>query len=286
MTQHLDMRPEILDRLFPQVYSITTQITSEIEVTLWFPQLDTLIDMHFEFLRQLRERQDQTAVIPTIADILLAQFQEEQAVRCSLPPKKWFPNAQLEHLPLSQVAFCVRSVLLAAPWRGVDLQGAVEVWPAVPRVRAAVQQQPAVEEDGHPRVHPHRDHQDHQVPAAHRAVDQDGQGPASGTTEAAKLSLPCQVHPRGCQRTGGRYVSFIAFNKNIFFGLKQIFGGCGRKPGWSLVVFKLQPRREHNNDDDHEDYDEDNDDDEDYRCTGCREGASPTPVRNLQPDGC
>ena len=37
--------------------------------------------MHFEFLRQLRERQDQTAVIPTIADILLAQFQEEQAVR-------------------------------------------------------------------------------------------------------------------------------------------------------------------------------------------------------------
>ena len=38
--------------------------------------------MHFEFLRQLRERQDQTAVIPTIADILLAQFQEEQAVRC------------------------------------------------------------------------------------------------------------------------------------------------------------------------------------------------------------
>ena len=43
--------------------------------------------MHFEFLRQLRERQDQTAVIPTIADILLAQFQEEQAVRCSSPQK-------------------------------------------------------------------------------------------------------------------------------------------------------------------------------------------------------
>ena len=43
--------------------------------------------MHFEFLRQLRERQDQTAVIPTIADILLAQFQEEQAVRCSSTQK-------------------------------------------------------------------------------------------------------------------------------------------------------------------------------------------------------
>ena len=88
MTQHLDMRPEILDRLFPQVYSIISQIISEIEVTLLLPQLDTLIDMHFEFLRQLRERQDQTAVIPTIADILLAQFQEEQAVRCSRTPKK------------------------------------------------------------------------------------------------------------------------------------------------------------------------------------------------------
>ena len=61
LTQYLDMKPELLERLFPQ--------------------LDSLIDMHFEFLRQLRERQDQTAVIPTIADILLNQFQEEQAVR-------------------------------------------------------------------------------------------------------------------------------------------------------------------------------------------------------------
>ena len=61
MTQYLDIKPELLERLFPQ--------------------LDTLIDLHFEFLRQLRERQDQTAVIPTIADILLAQFQEENAVR-------------------------------------------------------------------------------------------------------------------------------------------------------------------------------------------------------------
>lgn len=61
LTQYLDMKPELLERLFPQ--------------------LDSLIDMHFEFLRQLRERQDQTAVIPTIADILLNQFQEEHAVR-------------------------------------------------------------------------------------------------------------------------------------------------------------------------------------------------------------
>ena len=37
MTNYLDMKPELLDRLFPQ--------------------LDTLISLHFEFLRQLRERQ-------------------------------------------------------------------------------------------------------------------------------------------------------------------------------------------------------------------------------------
>ena len=37
MTTYLDMKPELLDRLFPQ--------------------LDTLINLHFEFLRQLRERQ-------------------------------------------------------------------------------------------------------------------------------------------------------------------------------------------------------------------------------------
>ena len=79
MTQHLDMRPEILDRLFPQVCKYPQKEREKLYNTS--SQLDTLIDMHFEFLRQLRERQDQTAVIPTIADILLAQFQEEQAVR-------------------------------------------------------------------------------------------------------------------------------------------------------------------------------------------------------------
>lgn len=62
MTTYLDMKPELLDRLFPQ--------------------LDTLISIHFDFLRQLRERQDSTAVIPTIADILMNQFgREENAVR-------------------------------------------------------------------------------------------------------------------------------------------------------------------------------------------------------------
>ena len=40
MTTYLDMKPELLDRLFPQ--------------------LDTLINLHFEFLRQLRERQGGT----------------------------------------------------------------------------------------------------------------------------------------------------------------------------------------------------------------------------------
>ena len=37
MVTYLDMKPELLDRLFPQ--------------------LDTLISLHFQFLRQLRERQ-------------------------------------------------------------------------------------------------------------------------------------------------------------------------------------------------------------------------------------
>jgi len=61
MVTYLDMKPELLDRLFPQ--------------------LETLISLHFEFLRQLRERQDSTAVIPTIADILINQFQEDNAGR-------------------------------------------------------------------------------------------------------------------------------------------------------------------------------------------------------------
>ena len=39
-------------------------------------------------------------------------------------------------------------------------------------------------------------------------------------------------------------------------------------------------------DDDHEDDNEENDYDVNDRCIGCREGASPTPARNLQPDGC
>ena len=83
------------------------------------------------------------------------------------------------------------SVLLSTPGRGVDLQGAAQVRPAVPGVCAAVQQQPAAEEDGHPRVHPHRDHQDHQVPAAH----QDCEGPPRGATKASQLSLARQVDP-------------------------------------------------------------------------------------------
>ena len=79
MVTYLDMKQELLDRLFPQ--------------------LDTLISLHFEFLRQLRERQveqselvdnvrchyllqDSTTVISTIADILMTQFgQEESATK-------------------------------------------------------------------------------------------------------------------------------------------------------------------------------------------------------------
>lgn len=59
MVTYLDMKPELLDRLFPQ--------------------LDTLISLHFQFLRQLRERQDSTTVISTIADILMTQFRQEES---------------------------------------------------------------------------------------------------------------------------------------------------------------------------------------------------------------
>jgi len=61
MVSYLDMKPELLERLFPQ--------------------LETLINIHFQFLRQLRHRQDSNSVIPTIADILLDQFHSDTAVR-------------------------------------------------------------------------------------------------------------------------------------------------------------------------------------------------------------
>ena len=151
--------------------------------------------MHFEFLRQLRERQDQTAVIPTIADILLAQFQEEQAVRLEPTFENPFLNLYSTSLSLRQMAIRLWSVLLSTLGRGVHLQGAPQVRPPVSGVCAAVQQQPAAEEDGHPRVYPHRHHQDHQVPAAHRAAHQDCEGPPRGATEASQLSLARQVNP-------------------------------------------------------------------------------------------
>eukprot|EP00088_Acartia_fossae_P033899 TRINITY_DN3477_c0_g1_i9.p1 TRINITY_DN3477_c0_g1~~TRINITY_DN3477_c0_g1_i9.p1 ORF type:complete len:1159 (+),score=471.85 TRINITY_DN3477_c0_g1_i9:327-3803(+) len=60
MVSCLDMKPELLDRLFPQ--------------------LDNLISIHFQFLRQLRAVQDCGTVIPSIADVLLNQFNAEAAV--------------------------------------------------------------------------------------------------------------------------------------------------------------------------------------------------------------
>jgi len=59
MAAYLDLKPQLLERLFPQ--------------------LDTLINIHFEFLRQLRIIQDSASVIPTIADVLLAQFHSDAA---------------------------------------------------------------------------------------------------------------------------------------------------------------------------------------------------------------
>jgi len=61
MVTYLDMKPDLLERLFPQ--------------------LDTLISIHFEFLRQLRITQDSNSVIATIADVLLNQFDSDSAIR-------------------------------------------------------------------------------------------------------------------------------------------------------------------------------------------------------------
>ena len=100
------------------------------------------------------------------------------------------------------MAVSLWGLLLAAPGRGLHLQGAAEVRPQVPGVCAAVQQQPPAEEDGHPRVHPHRDDEDHEVPSAHRAADQDGEGPASRAAEASQLPFSRQVNPHRCERPG------------------------------------------------------------------------------------
>ena len=114
------------------------------------------------------------------------------------------------------MAVSLWGLLLAAPGRGLHLQGAAEVRPQVPGVCAAVQQQPPAEEDGHPRVHPHRDNEDHKVPSAHRAADQDGEGPASRAAEASQLSLSRQVNPHRCERPGLFFSSVTFFDTSSF----------------------------------------------------------------------
>ena len=148
----------------------------------------------------------------------------EAGPNCSHPNHSWHPpgsvprgtGSQVKHQvvkskksliqlsppSLRQMAISVWCLLLAAPGRGLDLQGAAEVRPQVPGVCPAVQQQPPPEEDGDPWVHPHRDHEDHKVPSPHRAADQDGEGSAGGAAEASKLSLSCQVNPHWCERPG------------------------------------------------------------------------------------
>ena len=39
-----------------------------------FPKLQSLMDIHFDFLAKLRARQSESSVVPTIADILIDQF--------------------------------------------------------------------------------------------------------------------------------------------------------------------------------------------------------------------
>lgn len=44
-----------------------------------FPKLQSLMDIHFDFLAKLRQRQSESAVVPTIADILIDQFSGENS---------------------------------------------------------------------------------------------------------------------------------------------------------------------------------------------------------------
>jgi len=61
MFKYLSLSKDIVDRIFPQI--------------------DTLIDLHFRFLEELRARQNQEAVVNSIADILHAQFSGETGER-------------------------------------------------------------------------------------------------------------------------------------------------------------------------------------------------------------
>ena len=64
MTTYLDMKPDLLDRLFPQ--------------------LETLINLHFEFLRQLRERQVKLGLETTVILVATLCFQNNFHNKCGM----------------------------------------------------------------------------------------------------------------------------------------------------------------------------------------------------------
>ena len=75
-------------------------------------------------------------------------------------------------------------------------------------------------------------------------------------------------------------LSSISSNQEVFMDAAPPYQQALNKAGYNHILVYEEDALNNNNDD------EDNNNDEDDRCTGCREGASPTPVRNLQPDGC
>lgn len=54
LQRHINLSSSILDRMFPK--------------------LQSLMDIHFDFLAKLRQRQSESTIVPTVADILIDQF--------------------------------------------------------------------------------------------------------------------------------------------------------------------------------------------------------------------
>ena len=113
----------------------------------------------------------------------------------------------------------LRHVLQPTLRGGEPLQGHLEERPPLPAVHPSVRQQPAAEEEGRGRVHPLRYDADHQVPAAHRAARQDGQGPPHRAGQAqGRLRLRAGEFVQLCLR---RYLHVIS-SEGIYISLRTV----------------------------------------------------------------
>ncbi|KAG1651488.1 A-kinase anchor protein 13 [Nymphon striatum] len=75
--KHHVLTLKIMQKIYAHGMKKEVQLSPDV-VDRIFPFLDYLFDIHSSFLRQLRERQKEYVVIPTISDLLLQQFQGEK----------------------------------------------------------------------------------------------------------------------------------------------------------------------------------------------------------------